>query len=126
MTPDRMRRIDLWIGVPACFLLTILSAVLMWAAGPGTLDEPENVLFIELAEMGSTVIAAPALLRLRERHPGSKAFFLLFKNIAHSVSVTGLVPRERVFTIDASSPWRLLRDTIRFMIDARRPGSTRR
>lgn len=121
MHPDRMRRIDFWIGIPLCFVLTVarrLRAVL-GPAGPAP-GEPTNVLFIELAEMGSTVLAAPAMARLRRRHPGCRVFFLLFAQIEESVRVLGLVPPDRILTVDARNVFTLARDTLRFMAAARR------
>lgn len=70
--------------------------------------------------MGSTVLACPAVHRLRASHPGAEVFFLSFKHIDESVRVLNLVPDANVMTIDVSSPRTMARDTIRFMIDARR------
>ena len=68
LNPDRLRWIDYWIGVPICFLLTLVARMFSRGAAEG---EPRNVLFIELAEMGSTVLACPAVRRLQTRHPRS-------------------------------------------------------
>lgn len=123
LNPDRLRWIDYWIGIPACFMLTLFSkAGAAWsrrAAGPAA---PRNVLFIELAEMGSTVLACPAVHRLRASYPQSRVFFLVFKHIDESVKVLNLVPDADVLTIDVSSPLTLVQDTLRFMRDARRLG----
>jgi len=115
-----MRRADRWIGVPACFLLTIWSR--LFGRRRGVTAQNSNVLFIELAEMGTTVIACPAIRRLQEIRPGAKVFFLLLKQIEASIRVLDVVPDAHVLTIDASSPWTVLRDTVRFMRDARRLG----
>ena len=121
LNPDRLRSIDYWIGVPICFVLTLWSRLV----GTNTLRRegdsgPKNVLFIELAEMGSTIIACPAVRRLRQAHPGTKIFFLVFKHIDESVKILDLIPDSQILTIDVSSPWTLIRDTLRFMSTARR------
>jgi ADP-heptose:LPS heptosyltransferase len=77
-------------------------------------------LFIELAEMGTTVIACPAVHRLRRVHPDCQIFFLLFSQIQDSVKVLGILPDANVLTIDPSSLSTLVRDTLRFMSAARR------
>jgi len=119
LNPDRLRWIDYWIGVPACFLLTLIARIT--GGGRASASEaPRNVLFIELAEMGSTVLACPAVHRLRKAFPESRVFFLVFKHIDESVKVLNLVPDADVLTIDVSSPGTLIRDTLRFMRDARR------
>ena len=119
MTPDRMRAIDCWLGIPLCAVLTAWRRLLSWV-GQTSPAPPSRVLFIELAEMGSTVLACPAIRRLQQRHPGCEVFFLGFTNVAPGVAVLGLVPGDRVWTIDPRSPWSLLRDTIRFLFQARR------
>jgi ADP-heptose:LPS heptosyltransferase len=120
LDPDRMRRADRWIGIPACFLLTLWSKV--FGRRRGATSPNNNVLFIELAEMGTTVIACPAIYRLQKIRPGAKVFFLLLKQIEASIRVLDVVPDAHVLTVDASSPWTVLRDTVRFMRDARRLG----
>jgi len=122
LNPDRLRWIDYWVGVPICFILTVLSKVagVFSRSGTGQPDTPANVLFIELAEMGSTVIACPAVERLKARHPGCRIYFLLFKHIDESVKVLNLVPNDHVLTIDVSTPGTLMRDTWRFMRQSRR------
>lgn len=121
MNADRMRRLDYWVGVPICFILTLLVRL---RALPGIrqppASRPRHVLLIELAEMGTTVLACPAIQRLQARHPGCLVYFLLFKQIEESVSVLDVIPPAHVLTIDASSFWTLLRDTVRFTRAARR------
>jgi ADP-heptose:LPS heptosyltransferase len=122
LNPDRLRWIDYWIGVPICFALTLWARLTGRSAGRAAGARPESVLFIELAEMGSTVLACPAVHRLRTRYPDAKIFFLLFKHIDVSVKVLNLIPDDHVFTIDITSPATIVRDTWKFMGDARRVG----
>jgi ADP-heptose:LPS heptosyltransferase len=120
MSPDRMRRIDHWIGVPACWVLTVgrrMRAALL-GERPIPTDQPRSVLFVELAEMGTTVLAYPALQRLKERSPDAQVFFLIFTHIADSVRT--VMPEAHVITIEASSLWTIARDAWRFMRLARR------
>lgn len=119
LNPDRLRWIDYWIGIPICFLLTLWSR-LFGGSGRRVGDGgPKNVLFIELAEMGSTIIACPAVRRLQQAHPGTNIYFLVFKHIDESVKILDLIPDSQILTIDVSSPWTLIRDTLRFMNTAR-------
>ena len=114
-----MRIVDRWVGVPACFALTIVRRVASLFSGPAR-PAPENVLFIELAEMGSLVLAHPAVARLRQAYPAARPHFLVFKGLKDSVVLLGHAKPEDVFTIDPSNLFTLVRDALRFMAAARR------
>src|SRR6185436_13040261 len=121
-----MRRIDRWAGVPICFLLTLWRRIFEPSnprtpepSNPRTLG-PSNLLFIQTAEMGSLVLAMPAVRLARETYPGVAVSFLVFANLAESVVAVGLTTPDRVFTSDPSSLFTIARDTWRFMRDARR------
>jgi ADP-heptose:LPS heptosyltransferase len=122
LNPDRLRWIDYWLGIPLCFALTVFSKIAAAFSDRGErgFESPRNVLFIELAEMGSTVLACPAVHQLRVLYPECQVFFLLFEHIDESVRVLGLVPDTHVMTINVSSARTILRDTLRFMSEARR------
>ena len=68
MTVDTMRKIDRWAGVPICFLLSMLSWLTGWLRFSRK-KEPDvsRTLFIELSEMGSTIIVDPAMQKLSHK-----------------------------------------------------------
>lgn len=119
-----MRRLDRWLGIPICFALTVVSRLAsLFSLRPSrAAANPRSVLFIELAEMGTTVLACPAVHRLRTAHPDCLVYFLLFKQIEDSVKVLKIVPDAHVLTIDPSTLGTLIRDTLGFMSAARRLG----
>jgi ADP-heptose:LPS heptosyltransferase len=80
-----------------------------------------RILFIELSEMGSTILADPAMRKARDA-ASAEIYFAIFAQNAESLAITGTVARSHVFTIDASSLWRLARDTLRFLRWTRRNG----
>ena len=110
--------------MPLCLLLTAFDRVRKWmGGGRGPRRKPPGgILLIELAEMGTTVLAYPAVARLRATNPGSPIYFLVFKHIDESVRVLDLVPGANILTIDVSSAWTVCRDVFRFMRQARRLG----
>ena len=122
MEPNAMRRIDYHLGIPLCFMATVLYR-LKKLFGFERLDageKPRNVLFIELIEMGSTVIAYPAMRELKKRYPNANLYFLLFKQIEETIDLVDLVPKENVFTIDNTSPLSVLKDTVKLMWHCRK------
>ncbi|MBI4524221.1 MAG: glycosyltransferase family 9 protein [Deltaproteobacteria bacterium] len=112
-----MRRIDYHVGIPVCFLLTAIVKLqrLFNFKSPQPREKPRNVLFIELVEMGSTVIAYPAMRELKRRYPDANLYFLLFKEIEETVELVEIIPKENVFTIRKKSAFSVVKDTLKFM-----------
>ena len=127
MNPDLMRAIDYWVGIPLVFLLTLVSRVQRFiglATSPvgrptSLAGTPRNILFIQLAEMGTMVVAYPALRKARELHPDATLHFLCFRQIRSSVEMLEIIPSENIITVDSHSGLSLARDTLRFLWRAR-------
>jgi ADP-heptose:LPS heptosyltransferase len=120
---DLMRGIDYWVGIPLTFLLTILYRIQRLAGLARSPDgRPQRILFIQLAEMGTMVVAYPSFRKARELHPDATLHVLCFTQIRSSVEVLGIIPPDNILTIDAQSGLSLVRDTLRFVWRARRLG----
>lgn len=111
-----MRAVDYWIGVPLCFLCTLL--VRLWARPKGP-RRPQRVLFIELSEMGSTVIANPAMQKAKDAL-GAEIFFLIFERNVDSLRLLDTVPKANIVTIRETSLGALALDSLRFLRWARK------
>ena len=111
MKLQTMRAVDYWIGVPLCFLGTVLIRLLGARKGP---EKPRRVLFIELSEMGSTVIANPALEKAK-RELGAEIYFLIFERNVDCLRLLPTVPESNIVTIRETSLWALAVDTLRFL-----------
>ena len=117
---NTMRAIDHWVGVPLCALVSPFVALAdriknIFSRGPET---PKKLLFIELSEMGSAILVDPAMRNAQAR--GAELFFLIFKSNRASLTLLNTVKPENIFTIDSSSLGGLIKDTLRFLIIARR------
>lgn len=120
MTVDTMRKIDRWAGVPICFLLSMLSWLTGWLRFSRK-KEPDvsRTLFIELSEMGSTIIVDPAMQKLS--HKGkADLFFAIFKDNYKSLKILNSVPKENVFIMNADSFFRITAEIVRFIFWCRR------
>jgi ADP-heptose:LPS heptosyltransferase len=100
MNVAKMRRLDRWLGVPACFLLTLVRKV-FGGRPPEHGFAPRRILFVKLAEQGSTVLAKAALDRAIERVGRENVFFLLFAENRPILNLMGVVPAENVIAINA-------------------------
>jgi ADP-heptose:LPS heptosyltransferase len=117
MEPTVMRKIDYWVGIPICFALTVYHKLkkLIDTRESDVDTQPCHVLFIELAEMGSTVVLSPAVRAFKQLYPEARLYFLLFENIKESLDVTRIIDAQNVMTIDSLSLRSLVRDTVKFI-----------
>lgn len=113
-----MRKVDYFAGVPLCFLVTPLVRFASLLAGREH-AAPGNVLFMELSEMGSAILADPAMRKMR-RAASAELYFLIFRSNAASLRLLGTVPESNVFTIRSDSFLSLTLDSVRFLFWARR------
>jgi len=74
----------------------------------GKVDEPRDVLVIKLTEMGSTVLALPALRELRSAWPAAKIHFLVFRGSRGILDTLGIAANGRILEVDETSAWRLV------------------
>ncbi len=128
MRLQTMRRLDRWLGIPLCFAATCL---LRAAHRLTRLDSmrrhsrnhsdtpPSRVLFLELSEMGSTVIAEPAMRRVA-RELRAELFFVIFARNAESLRLLQLIPEENLFLIRDDNLLVLALDSLRFLCWTRR------
>ena len=117
---NTMRAIDHWVGVPLCAVASPVVALMdsiknIFGRGP---DEPRKLLFIELSEMGSAILVDPAMRNAQAR--GAELFFLIFKSNRASLTLLNTVKPENIFTIDSSSLGGLIKDTLKFLLLARK------
>ena len=117
-----VRKIDFWLGIPLCWICTVIDRILSIFLKPATVaTPPKNVLFIELSEMGSAIIAYSAIQKTRALFPAANLFFLIFEENQESVYFTNVIPQEHVFTIRSKGgACGFLRDTLAVLMKMRR------
>jgi ADP-heptose:LPS heptosyltransferase len=102
MEVSTMRQVDRWAGTCLCIFLTLVRKVMDGAKAPPE-GPPKKILFVKLAEQGSTVLAYPAILRAQEMVGRENVYFLVFKENRFILDVMEALPEENVIAIDASS-----------------------
>lgn len=117
---DALRGIDRLLGVPACALLTAVRQLGWTLCRPGTRSPlPRRVLFVQLAESGSMVLADPAMRELISR-TGARPYCVTFASNRASVSIAGTLSPHQVFAIRTDSLGTLITDASRFLAWTRR------
>lgn len=117
MKVDFMRKVDYYAGIPLAFILT--PVVRLTDVVRRKQDKPTNVLFVELSEMGSTILVDPAMQKLK-KETGANLYFVIFKKNKPSLKLLNTIPEENIFTINESGLVSLALDTLKFLLWTRR------
>ncbi|MBV8277358.1 MAG: glycosyltransferase family 9 protein [Verrucomicrobia bacterium] len=116
----KLQIIDRLIGVPLCAILTLLRRLKGDRFVPERVELPRSLLFVKLAEQGSTVLAYPAISRALQLVGRENVFFLVFEENRFILDAMGLVPPENVITIRHKHPFELAGQALRALIRMRR------
>ncbi|MCJ7579288.1 MAG: hypothetical protein MUP98_02000, partial [Candidatus Aminicenantes bacterium] len=100
MNIDLMRQLDRKLGIPLCFLLSIVHGIKKLFSRNSPPENPRNILFIELSEMGSMVLAFSLFEKTKELFPDAKLYFLTFKKNRYAIDILDVIPENNVAVID--------------------------
>jgi len=117
---DSMRKIDRWVGVPLCYLMSIW----VWLKEKLTFVKKEKpdlnkTLFIELSEMGSAILVDPAMRKLKNEESG-ELYFAIFENNAKSLEILNTIDQDHIFKMRADNLLHLIIDVVRFFFWSRK------
>lgn len=116
-----LQRTDRWIGVPLCAALTFIKK-LFRTRPPSQSRQHRRILFIKLAEQGSSVLAYPAIDRAAEMVGRENVYFIVFEDNRFIIDAMEIIPEKNVITIPITSPIALAIGTLRAIQQARRLG----
>jgi ADP-heptose:LPS heptosyltransferase len=105
-----LRRCDLWIGRPICWVLTVAHKIKRFFVTKKPLDVPRKVLFIKLFGMGSIILSFPTMNALKQKHPESSFYFLTFKENEPLLNMVNIIPRKNIFTVRKDTLTHLMTD----------------
>jgi ADP-heptose:LPS heptosyltransferase len=115
-----LHKIDGTVGVLACLGATLLRKIgdALRSAPPPR--DPQSLLFIKLAEQGSTVLAHEAIRRAVARVGAKNVYFLLFEENRFILDLLELIPRENVLTIRTKTPGEMVVSGLQRLAQVRR------
>lgn len=122
MNVDLMRKIDHHLGIPLTFLSTYLLKPVYWLQhkrNRTSTTKPQRILFVELSEMGSTIIADPAMKRAQKTFD-AELFFVIFSKNKPSLDLLNTIPQNNIFTLCEDSLFTLVRDAVRYLFWCRK------
>jgi ADP-heptose:LPS heptosyltransferase len=102
----RLQLADQWIGVPLCFVLTLFRR-LFGVFLPPMDRRVRSLLFVKMAEQGSTVLANAALRRAAELAGRENVFFFCFQENRFILDVLNVIPEENVVTFSSKGWFRM-------------------
>ena len=118
---DLLQRADRLVFAAGCLLLTLVRK-LMPEPDPGQAPRPRALLFVKLAEQGSTVLASRAIRRAIEWVGRENVYFMVFAENRFILDVLGLVPEENVLTVSTRSLGDMIRGTLAALRRVRKLG----
>ena len=110
---------DRWVGGAACQFcecLRILGGLFPKGQSAGR----KGLLFIKLAEQGSTVLAGAAIRDAVEKFGRENVWFLVFDENRFILDAHDLIPQENVLTIDTSSLGKIVTTALQRLLEIRR------
>jgi ADP-heptose:LPS heptosyltransferase len=113
--------LDRRAGVPLCLFLTVLRRLQDVFRSPANDGRAcESIVFLKLAEQGSTVLAYDAIRRAVARVGAANVYFLVFDNNRFIVDLLGLIPPQNVLTVKAGTPWSMATSGLARLYELRR------
>lgn len=121
MKVDTMRTVDYYVGVPLCFLGTVLKRLFALFLRDNRSDRSKNILLIELSEMGSVILADPAMMKLKNRL-NANLYFAIFRKNSPSLELLNTIPRENIFLMADSGLFGIASGAIKLLFWSRKKG----
>jgi len=114
-----MQIVDYWVGVPLCFIFTLLHRSSAFFLPRRRQPRPKKILFIELSEMGSAILAYSTLCQAKKKYLGSSVYFLIFRRNRESCEILDILPKQNIIGIDESTFLRFALSTVGALIKLR-------
>ena len=112
-----MRTIDRYIGIPLCLFICNLYNLKEHIFKP-KIKETKKVLFIELSEMGSAILADPAMRWIKKK--SCDLHFVIFEKNSPSLELLKTIPADNIYKIRSNNLITLAIDTFIFLLWCRR------
>ncbi len=114
-----LQRADRWIGVPLCAILT-LGRKIFGSTHSAERRQVRRILFVKLAEQGSTVLAYSATRRAIEMVGRENVYFLVFEDNRFILDTMALIPERNVITIPTRTVFGLAAGALQAVLKVRR------
>ena len=108
------RTIDHFLGILICFVLsTVEDFKKRLFCKKRVKVSPEKILFLGLSEIGSAILAIPAIMKTKERYPDAEIYFWIFKENADTLYLLDFVPKDNIIVMRSRNIFILFVDAFR-------------
>ncbi len=111
------QRLDKWAGVAACAVCSVMRKLGGSSRASGG---RKGLLFVKLAEQGSTVLAGGAIRDAVEKFGAENVYFLVFDENRFILDAHDLIPHGNVLTVRTGSLFEILKTAIERLLEIRR------
>jgi ADP-heptose:LPS heptosyltransferase len=103
MNVSTLRAIDRYVNLPLCIALTLYRRLFDRRQPP---EQPSNIVFVKLAEQGSTVLAWGAIENAVRRVGRDHVYFLVFEENRPILDAVGWIPPANIIAVRTTGMWR--------------------
>ena len=119
MQVSTQRKIDRWVGTSLTVILSLVRKVSGWLRCSAS-DPVRSILFVKLAEQGSTVLAYGAILRAVKMVGNEHVYFLVFEENRFIIDALDVIPKQNVIVIKTQSVPALIASALAAVLTMRR------
>lgn len=114
MKPSTIRWLDINLGKPFCFILTLFYKLkLLVTFNRRIFFDTKRVVFIKLIEQGATVLAYSAIKNAVTRLGKENVFFIVFDNNKEILKILKIIPENNIISIRQKNIFLFIIDIIK-------------
>jgi len=124
MNEQSSRTLDVLVGIPLCWLLTLCRRLRGWLPGGSRVDArpPRKILFVKLAEMGAIVLTMPAFQAAAKRVGRENLLIVMLAGNREVHDLLGIFLPQNVISIRDHNLFVFAWDAWQFLRRCRRDG----
>jgi ADP-heptose:LPS heptosyltransferase len=122
MNIDLERKLDFWLGIPLCALLSFFVRCRAFVNREKKVGRSvQKIVFIKLSELGALVLSYPLISAVKADYPSAEVFCITFRKNEGIFKLLGnIIPESNVFYIRDDSLVVFVRDTVKILYALRR------
>lgn len=120
MTVDLMRYLDKWMGIPLCFIFSVMNRILRPFASQKAPEQIKKILIVQLSERGAVILAHSAVVKVKKLFPQATLYYAIFEEMKESIQLLQTVPDDRILTVRSQSLAGFIMSTIKMIVAVRK------